>query len=116
MAKDERSEVRDQRRETRAFWTGLFLLLVALTVSVEVHAKDASTLLVLRVLAGLGLALMIAYIPGFFALDTAVNRPTQPALWLGWRWFTSSTQGRLVVFSTNIHTLSRLSLRYRLRG
>ncbi|WP_263377973.1 hypothetical protein [Granulicella paludicola] len=66
---------REHGREIRAFWTGVGGLVLALCASAYLKEKDPTTLLVLRVIAGVSVGLCIAFIPGFFSLETSVERP-----------------------------------------
>ena len=75
MQADKREE-REHGRELRGFWAGLALLVVVLVASAVIHTKDLSTTIILRVMAGLGVGLTIAFMPGFFSLNASVNRPT----------------------------------------
>ena len=65
----------ESRRETRAFWTGGGLLVLSVAVSLFFDSKDKSAVLGLRLMAGVGVGLMIAYLPGFFSLNANVNQP-----------------------------------------
>jgi hypothetical protein len=65
---------REWRREGRAFWVGVCLLLVTLACSLFLHlAKDAPASLYLRITAAAGVGMMIAFLPGLFSLDSEVN-------------------------------------------
>jgi hypothetical protein len=68
--------IREWKREGRAFWTGVALLLLALAVSLMVPNISQITSLLLRTTAGLGVALIIAFLPGLFSVDTSIK--------LGW--------------------------------
>ena len=77
----ERQAILSWKREGRAFWCGAALLGFALTVSLLKATPNPSATLTLRVMVGLGVALMIAFLPGLFSIDTTVNHgPVKVAL------------------------------------
>lgn len=63
----------DHARELRAFYVGLTLLMVDLATCIFFKAKDTSTILLLRIIAGLAVALMIAYLPSLFSIGGSIN-------------------------------------------
>lgn len=63
-------------REMRTFYTGLALLAFSLLVSVAARDIRPMTAFILRVMVGLSVGLIIAFVPGIFSLDAKVNRPS----------------------------------------
>jgi hypothetical protein len=62
------------RREGRAFWVGLCLLILALACDVLLSPeKVAAASMYLRILAAAGVGMMIAFLPGLFSLDTNIK-------------------------------------------
>jgi len=66
-------QIREWKREGRAFWVGVALLLIALAVSILVPSVNSSASLLLRVTAGIAVALIIAFLPGLFSVDASIN-------------------------------------------
>jgi hypothetical protein len=76
MAQERERLAREWKREARAFWTGVGFLAFALVASGTAGNKDSSTSLILRVMAGLGVGLIIAFLPGLFSLDSKIQTGT----------------------------------------
>jgi hypothetical protein len=73
VARESERLSREWKREGRAFWTGVGLLLLALAVSAIIAPTSSATSLVLRVMLGLSVALIIAFLPGLFSLDSKIQ-------------------------------------------
>jgi hypothetical protein len=65
---------REWKREGRAFWVGVCLLILALACSLFLPpARVAVANLPLRIMTAVGVGMMIAFLPGLFSLDSEIN-------------------------------------------
>lgn len=73
QAKAQQDRVDAKERELRTFWVGLFLLLLPLAISISIPSLNENAVRSVRICSAAGLGLLIAYIPGFFTLDSSVD-------------------------------------------
>jgi hypothetical protein len=72
-ATEDKRQEREWKREGRAFWAGVGFLFVALAVGL-IFSKSLSTTSIktVRIFTGIGVALVIAFLPGMFSMDTNI--------------------------------------------
>ena len=78
LAEEEQSMARERAKvatstEIRTFWTGLALLITALFASAYLPMTNAMTSLIVRLMAGIGSGLLIAFLPGLFSINSSVT-------------------------------------------